>query len=165
MSVVAENIDLHQGTVELRVGLGGGEFFSRHGLANRVIGRAGGSLLLFMASVASGPGRGDLPSHGSTRGSQRVLRGGGWYGNARDVRAAYRYWDAPCDRSDVIGFRCARVQGREPGKQGEGAERANLARPGPRSGSGRAAAGSVRAAALGQDARLRLGRFAHSFLG
>jgi formylglycine-generating enzyme required for sulfatase activity len=39
--------------------------------------------------------------------AERVLRGGSWYGNARNVRAACRYWHVPRHRSDGIGFRCA----------------------------------------------------------
>jgi formylglycine-generating enzyme required for sulfatase activity len=36
----------------------------------------------------------------------RVLRGGGWHSHAAHLRAAYRYWGAPADRSYRIGFRC-----------------------------------------------------------
>jgi formylglycine-generating enzyme required for sulfatase activity len=40
----------------------------------------------------------------------RVLRGGSWLVGARYVRAALRALDAPTDRGDFLGFRCARVQ-------------------------------------------------------
>ena len=40
----------------------------------------------------------------------RVVRGGSWFGLARDVRAAYRDPGAPAYRFDDVGFRCARVQ-------------------------------------------------------
>ena len=43
-------------------------------------------------------------------GAFRVLRGGSWYNDARYVRAAYRDAIPPDDRSDLIGFRCVRVQ-------------------------------------------------------
>jgi formylglycine-generating enzyme required for sulfatase activity len=42
---------------------------------------------------------------GPLSGSERVLRGGSWYGSARDVRAAYRSGDPPSDRDFGIGFR------------------------------------------------------------
>jgi formylglycine-generating enzyme required for sulfatase activity len=90
-------------------------------------------------------------------GAVRVIRGGSWGSDARDCRCACRGRDRPGDRSNGLGFRCARAQGREPGKYGEVAERANLARPGPRSGSGRAAPNSARGAAVsaGADAHER----------
>jgi formylglycine-generating enzyme required for sulfatase activity len=40
----------------------------------------------------------------------RVVRGGSWLNDARSVRAAYRNHSDPALRSDVLGFRCARVQ-------------------------------------------------------
>ncbi len=42
--------------------------------------------------------------------SRRVLRGGSWYVSALSLRSACRYGSAPVERSDGIGFRCARVQ-------------------------------------------------------
>ena len=42
--------------------------------------------------------------------ANRVIRGGSWDGDARGVRAAYRYRDDPANRNDYLGFRCARVQ-------------------------------------------------------
>jgi formylglycine-generating enzyme required for sulfatase activity len=37
----------------------------------------------------------------------RVIRGGSWDGTAQGVRAAYRNWVHPDDRSNFLGFRCA----------------------------------------------------------
>ncbi|EGV30971.1 Sulphatase-modifying factor protein [Thiorhodococcus drewsii AZ1] len=68
-------------------------------------------------------------------GANRVIRGGSWSYTARVCRSACRSRFAPDIRSDYLGFRCARVQVREPGRPE--AERTELARPGPRSGSGR----------------------------
>ena len=45
---------------------------------------------------------------GPQSGTMRVLRGGSFYGDTGDLRAAYRYRDAPGYRSNVIGFRCVR---------------------------------------------------------
>ena len=45
---------------------------------------------------------------GATSGSYRVLRGGGWYGSARDCRSAYRNRNSPVYRSDDLGFRVLR---------------------------------------------------------
>jgi len=81
-------------------------------------------------------------------GAARVFRGGSWFDFARLCRCAFRGGREPGSRYGTLGFRCARVQDRELGKQGEAAERANLARPGPRSGKGRAASDSARGAAL-----------------
>jgi formylglycine-generating enzyme required for sulfatase activity len=55
------------------------------------------------------------PTDGSARidtggAANRVIRGGSWHADARDLRAAYRYHDDPSLRGDGIGFRCARVQ-------------------------------------------------------
>jgi len=46
--------------------------------------------------------------------SGRVIRGGSWYSDAREVRAAYRCWIHPSFRDGNLGFRC-RVQERELG--------------------------------------------------
>jgi formylglycine-generating enzyme required for sulfatase activity len=40
----------------------------------------------------------------------RVLRGGSWFDEARDVRSAYRRALDPADRFDYVGFRCSRGQ-------------------------------------------------------
>lgn len=40
--------------------------------------------------------------------SRRVLRGGSWANGPRVVRAAYRYWASPADRSGSVGLRLAR---------------------------------------------------------
>lgn len=45
---------------------------------------------------------------GPSFGALAVLRGGSWYSAARIVRSAYRRWDIPDYRSNVIGFRVAR---------------------------------------------------------
>ena len=46
----------------------------------------------------------------ASRAARRVLRGGSWFGGARNVRSADRYGRDPAGRDDGIGFRCARVQ-------------------------------------------------------
>jgi len=77
-------------------------------------------------------------------GAARVVRGRSWGNDARYCRCAFRGRYAPADRDDTLGFRCARVQVSEPGKSCRpAAERARLLSPGPRSGGGRAAAGSA----------------------
>ena len=38
-----------------------------------------------------------------------VLRGGSWLNDAGFLRSSKRFWDAPTDRSDYVGFRCART--------------------------------------------------------
>ncbi|MBO5436236.1 MAG: formylglycine-generating enzyme family protein, partial [Thermoguttaceae bacterium] len=43
--------------------------------------------------------------HGPDRGVNRVYRGGGWYGDARFCRSAYRNYYAPNFRSYGHGFR------------------------------------------------------------
>jgi len=45
---------------------------------------------------------------GPSSGSDRVLRSGNWYFGARDCRSAFRYYDAPADRSYYGGFRLLR---------------------------------------------------------
>ncbi|WP_242469314.1 formylglycine-generating enzyme family protein [Rhabdochromatium marinum] len=77
-------------------------------------------------------------------GAYRVIRGGSWNGTARGCRSTCRARHAPALCGDYLGFRCARVQVREPDKPE--AERAELARPGPRSGSGRGGTDPTRAA-------------------
>ena len=42
--------------------------------------------------------------------ANRVVRGGSWDDDARNVRAGYRVQRDPADRFDFLGFRCARVQ-------------------------------------------------------
>ncbi len=46
------------------------------------------------------------------KGSNRVIRGGSWINNARNVRAAYRNHNAPSNRDNNLGFRLARAQPR-----------------------------------------------------
>lgn len=43
---------------------------------------------------------------GPESGSPRVVRGGGWIVNARNVRSAFRNWYDPGSRFDALGFRC-----------------------------------------------------------
>jgi formylglycine-generating enzyme required for sulfatase activity len=42
---------------------------------------------------------------GASSGSARVIRGGGWFSNARSVRAAYRDWSGPGGAGSHLGFR------------------------------------------------------------
>jgi formylglycine-generating enzyme required for sulfatase activity len=50
----------------------------------------------------------DDPS-GPLRSTARVVRGGSWYRDPRNLRSADRYWHAPEDRRNCLGFRVARV--------------------------------------------------------
>ena len=43
--------------------------------------------------------------------AHRVIRGGSWNTNARNVRAAYRNGNEPGNRNDNLGFRLALAQG------------------------------------------------------
>jgi formylglycine-generating enzyme required for sulfatase activity len=52
----------------------------------------------------------------------RVVRGGSWRDRARGVRAAYRDGGEPVGRLDDLGFRCARGQAMESGRQAGGPE-------------------------------------------
>ena len=44
--------------------------------------------------------------------AHRVIRGGSWTDDARNVRAASRNHNEPADRNDNLGFRCARAHER-----------------------------------------------------
>ena len=44
--------------------------------------------------------------------SARVVRGGSWNNNARNVRAAYRNQNEPGNRNNNLGFRCLRIHAR-----------------------------------------------------
>jgi formylglycine-generating enzyme required for sulfatase activity len=44
---------------------------------------------------------------GPGSGLAKVIRGGSWYNRPDDLRCACRYWFAPSDRNNGIGFRCA----------------------------------------------------------
>jgi formylglycine-generating enzyme required for sulfatase activity len=44
---------------------------------------------------------------GPLKGVSRVLRGGSWFNDGRDVRSACRGGDGPAERSSIIGFRLA----------------------------------------------------------
>jgi len=58
---------------------------------------------------------GDYPSGAQTNpagpaaGDYKVLRGGGWSRNWGSVRAAYRHYNPPSIRYNLLGFRCAGV--------------------------------------------------------
>jgi len=52
-----------------------------------------------------------LCGHGH-KGSDRVVRGGSWNNDARNVRCAARNAIHPADRNDNVGFRLARAQPR-----------------------------------------------------
>ncbi|MGR9108790.1 MAG: formylglycine-generating enzyme family protein [Gammaproteobacteria bacterium] len=54
---------------------------------------------------------------GPPEGEARVLRGGGWFDNARDARSAYRFRDEPGYRNGLTGFRLARGQSGKPSGQ------------------------------------------------
>ena len=41
--------------------------------------------------------------------AHRVIRGGSWNSNARNVRAANRNWNDPGDRDNNLGFRCGEL--------------------------------------------------------
>ncbi len=43
---------------------------------------------------------------GPASGRLRVVRGGSWYGNPRNVRVSYRDWHIPASRNNYLGFRC-----------------------------------------------------------
>jgi serine/threonine-protein kinase len=45
---------------------------------------------------------------GPASGDYRVIRGGSWFNNEADVRAALRNWRPPDDSFNYVGFRCAR---------------------------------------------------------
>jgi formylglycine-generating enzyme required for sulfatase activity len=51
--------------------------------------------------------------------ASRVLRGSSWYGNARDVRAAYRGRGAPSYQDDDLSFRCAEFKSSGPEEAGQ----------------------------------------------
>ncbi len=45
-----------------------------------------------------------------SKGENRVVRGGSWNNNGRNVRSAIRNRNHPGNRNDNIGFRLARAQ-------------------------------------------------------
>ena len=49
---------------------------------------------------------------GPATGSDRVYRGGSWYGTAVHCRSANRHWYLPSDRSYCLGFRVVRSSGK-----------------------------------------------------
>ena len=57
---------------------------------------------------------------GPEKGTSRVVRGGSWNYDARDVRAACRGYGDPDGRNYDLGFRCARVQARDGVREGGG---------------------------------------------
>jgi len=48
-----------------------------------------------------------------TKGQKRVLRGGSWNNNGRNLRSAYRNGNEPGNRNDNVGFRLAQLTGFE----------------------------------------------------
>ena len=58
------------------------------------------------------------PCGAGRTGSNRVIRGGSWNNNARNVRAAYRNGNPPGKRNDNLGFRLAggQVSARKPAR-------------------------------------------------
>jgi len=50
---------------------------------------------------------------GSSTGSYRVSRGGGWYYYAVNCRSAYRHWYSPGDRFNSLGFRLVLSAGQQ----------------------------------------------------
>ena len=60
----------------------------------------------WFGEYSSGP---DIDPTGPESGNRRVLRGGSFSHNARDVRSASRADDDPGDRLILIGFRVART--------------------------------------------------------
>ncbi|MEL6105624.1 MAG: SUMF1/EgtB/PvdO family nonheme iron enzyme, partial [Planctomycetota bacterium] len=57
------------------------------------------------------------PRGPSMASAYRVIRGGSWLSLAQDVRAAFRRWDSPVNRSNRLGFRC-RVREFRPSPEG-----------------------------------------------
>jgi formylglycine-generating enzyme required for sulfatase activity len=51
------------------------------------------------------PGNAVKDPTGPASGERRVVRGGSWNLYSRDCRAAFRYYFAPSDRVDIVGFR------------------------------------------------------------
>ena len=56
------------------------------------------------------PGGAVTDPAGPGSGSRRVIRGGGWFNDARDCRSAYRSGNPPGDRSRLLGFRLLRTE-------------------------------------------------------
>ncbi|MBK7963829.1 MAG: formylglycine-generating enzyme family protein [Bdellovibrionales bacterium] len=53
---------------------------------------------------------GGVDPQGPANGSNRVLRGGGWYYGARHLRSGFRYINGPGGRSNRVGFRLVRTR-------------------------------------------------------
>jgi len=51
-----------------------------------------------------------VPGDSQKKGEDRVLRGGSWINNGRNVRSAYRNRNTPDNRNDNIGLRLAQAQ-------------------------------------------------------
>ncbi len=53
---------------------------------------------------------------GPQKGQYKVIRGGNWRNNAKDVKMVYRNATIPSIRKKTLGFRCARSKGNSPSK-------------------------------------------------
>lgn len=51
---------------------------------------------------------------GPSEGSDRVIRGGSWFNDAKYVRSASRDWSAPGNRDSHLGFRCVSSASQDP---------------------------------------------------
>ena len=56
------------------------------------------------------PGGAVTDPAGPASGSERVIRGGGWYGSAASCRSAIRYRNSPGIRDHLLGFRLLRTE-------------------------------------------------------
>jgi len=71
-----------------------------------------GNVFEWCADWYDGTLKGGTDPTGPSSGVVRVFRGGSWYGDASDCRAATRFRDTPGNRDDYLGFRPALVPSR-----------------------------------------------------